>query len=617
MSATRILSLRIAVAMSTLLLTACTSGKVAGLRDVPVSQITLAEPLVAEAKLAKRIEKLRADPSRWSELAGALAEQSMVHRKLQIRGWEKEAKQAASLLELGDNSSHSYFLTRRALCFALNADGQHGGRFIKPLLVGKWSDLNKAQIYNDLADMTLSLPPSDDYVLKGLTMRLRVAGPNSLEVAESLCSLNGISPTPPEFQNQICEALQLPKSVVSKFDDLSSNRLDAQLSHLKRLNAAIDGRRTMYRDRAAQIQEKVLGPYSLKLADSLVDLGESEKLRAVSIYERHFGAESGMVHSVYSDLWRSAEGLPKRREFGKKTVMIAALQNSGQDPIRRGYVYLKNALPDAPYLDRNDPVTVLYKSLGGNPPSMTIPEIEMKFDGAGCLLDVDLLSVSTLDRIIANTGTSFDSDLFRDHMWVNGWNGSKEVFSMELPTWGGEGTEVKVIGKGRIRFSQKGAEVQGQQEVDYQWNGKRFEAVAGKPSIYDSARVDAAIEEAVNGQAFYGLRGHHAVDHDLILQALNRADDAATELFRQGNFKRAAQRLRIMFELTSDLIAEASTGSPVLCEIDDSKDDIQKWIKAWTCKNAICNVNLTEAEWKPFLDRYLIHSKYAALRQNN
>ncbi len=67
-----------------------------------------------------------------------------------------------------------------------------------------------------------------------------------------------------------------------------------------------------------------------------------------------------------------------------------------------------------------------------------------------------------------------------------------------------------------------------------------------------------------------------------------------------------------MFELTSDLIAEASTGSPVLCEIDDSKDDTQKWIKAWTCINAICTVNLTEAEWKPFLNRYLSYREQSA-----
>jgi hypothetical protein len=59
-----------------------------------------------------------------------------------------------------------------------------------------------------------------------------------------------------------------------------------------------------------------------------------------------------------------------------------------------------------------------------------------------------------------------------------------------------------------------------------------------------------------------------------------------------------------MFELTSDLVQEASTGVPVASEVDDSNDDVHKWIQAWTYNGSQCAVKLTPNEWEPCLNSY-------------
>lgn len=56
--------------------------------------------------------------------------------------------------------------------------------------------------------------------------------------------------------------------------------------------------------------------------------------------------------------------------------------------------------------------------------------------------------------------------------------------------------------------------------------------------------------------------------------------------------------------MTSDLVREASTGIPVDSSVDDSRDDAQKWIRAWTCNRSQCSVSLTPDEWVPCLDNY-------------
>jgi len=247
-------------------------------------------------------------------------------------------------------------------------------------------------------------------------------------------------------------------------------------------------------------------------------------------------------------------------------------------------------------------LTKALKALGSNPPDIKGPGTG--YDSIGWVLDVKKLSVPELDNLMASNWSSFDSDLLRDRLFLDGYKDRHEVFRMDLPTWGGEGVDVKVTGKGRLRFRQQSGGAQGYQEIDYRWNGKTFEEVSGKPGDQDARIVRSAIDDALNGICSYGIRGHHAVDHDLIKNALNRANTTAQELFKNGDAYAAADRLRIMFELTSDLVREASTGVPVASDVDDSKDDVQKWIQAWTYNGTQCSVNLTAREWEPFIYSY-------------
>ncbi len=101
----------------------------------------------------------------------------------------------------------------------------------------------------------------------------------------------------------------------------------------------------------------------------------------------------------------------------------------------------------------------------------------------------------------------------------------------------------------------------------------------------------------------------------MIANALSRANAVAEELFNRGNANAAADRLWIMFELTSDLVREASTGIPVLSEVDDSKDDVQKWIQAWKYKGSMCTVGLTEKDWQPYLNNYARYREKAGEKE--
>src|SRR6202034_2712554 len=138
-----------------------------------------------------------------------------------------------------------------------------------------------------------------------------------------------------------------------------------------------------------------------------------------------------------------------------------------------------------------------FESLGTKPPELKDPVTmnercdHLDFttsDSVGWTLDTKKLSVPEFDHLMVDTKTSFDSDLFRDQLGLWGWKGKTWEFRMNLPTWGyyeAETPPVEVIGKGRIRFRQKGFGAQGYQEVEYKWNGKSFEEVAGKPGNQD------------------------------------------------------------------------------------------------------------------------------------
>ena len=587
------------LAIGSLLLTSCASSNLSNLRDVPVSEITLAEPQIAEAKLVDQVRRLRADPSGKQELAGALAELSLVHRELgSFHDSDEEAKQAALLLEPADKSSHPFFLTRRALCFSLNQKGLHGTRVIEPLLHGNWSDLDRAQIYNDLALYAHSgeFMHDGEYAIQSLVLRTQAAGPLSLEVAESLITLVSLTGTlAPPLDKELCAKLQLPPAAARAGDGLETNT-----------------RIGMYRKRAAQIREDILGSSSPTVAGTLAGLGEDEQLRAIAIYEKLFGGESEQATMVYARLAGETKDPLKRPEYNKRAIIGSALQQAHNDPFKKAYVYLKSTLPEKQRQDRKDLLTKAFRSLGTNPPEMK--GIETVKGDCGYELDEKKLSIPEFDHLMATTETSFDSELFRDQVFLEGYNKNyRSIFRMNLPTWGGDDPQscvppVTVIGKGRIRFHQKGTDAQGYQQVDYKWNGKTFEEVVGKPGEQDAEIVKSAIDDAVNGLASYGIRGHHAVNHDLIENALSRANAAAQDLFKKGDAYGAADRLRIMFELTSDLVQEASTGVPVESVVDDSKDDVQKWIGAWTYNGSPngspCSVNLTAKEWGPYLHNY-------------
>jgi len=622
------------LAIGSLLLTSCACNNLSNLRDVPVSEITLAEPQIAEGKLVDRVRRLRADPSRKQELAGALAELSLVHRELADGpDWVKlshdsdeEAKQAVLLLEPADRSSHAYFLTRRALASQMNAQGLHGLRMIEPLVRGNWPDLDKAQIYNDLAQMIYPHFGAGDYAVQSLALRAKAAGPHSLEVAESLTTLVKVMGTQDlSIDKLLCAKLGLPTLAAIAGEDSAGvkNRISPPQSHTD--IATFNERRDECLRRAAKIREDILGSTSPQVADTLASLGEDEQLRAIAIYEKQFGRESESVTMAYSRLAGETKDLLKAQEYARRASVGSALLQAQNDPFKKAYVYLKSMLPKKQRQDRQDLLTKAFKSLGSSPPEMKDP-VTMgsghldwtTSDSIGWDLDVKKLSVPELEYLNVGTSTSFDSDLFRDQMSLVGGKGKSYVdteFRMNLPTWGRYGTmspdrvgPVTVIGKGRIRFLQKGTDAQGYQQVDYKWNGNTFEEVAGKPGDQDAEIVKSAIDDAVNGLASYGIRGHHAVNHHLIENALSRANAAARELFKNGDAYGAADRLRIMFELTSDLVQEASTGVPVESVVDDSKDDVQKWIRAWTYNGSPngspCNVNLTAKEWGPYLHNY-------------
>jgi hypothetical protein len=551
------------------LLTSCASIKVSNLRDVQVSEITLAEPLVAEAKAAARVSKLRADPSKKQELAGALAELSMVHRELdRYRDADEEAMQAAHLLDPTDKNSRVYFLVCRARCFLLNKKGQHGSRIIKPLLAGNWSDLDKAQIYNDLAQnwhSHVDIPYARDYALRSLVLRERAAGPHSLEVAESLNTLVSQIPDPSEpIDKALCAKLQLPAAAASTGKSIEDR----------------NNRMAICRRHVLQIQEDILGEDSQKVADHLRGFGENDELRAAAIYEKLFGPDSDSVTSTYELLAQETKDPLKAKAYAARASIGSAVQAARNDPLKMAYRELKSTLTGQPR------------------------QFHSTSDAIGWVLDNQALSVPEIDHVIASNWSSFDSDLLRNELFIEAYKNKTQLFRIYLPTWGGDRTEVKVIGKGRLRFRQEGADEDGSQEINYKWTGKTFSIVDGKPGNRDKEVVSSAIDDAVDGLGFYGIRGHHAVDHDMIKSALTRANAAAQELSKSGHPKDAADRLRTMFELTSDVVSEASTGVIDNSEGDDSKDDVQKWIQAWTSNTSQCNVNLTEKDWGPCLSNY-------------
>jgi hypothetical protein len=595
------------------LVSCSSSNNPSGLRDVPVSEISLAEPLVVEPKLGAKIQKLLAEPSKRQELAEALAEQALVHHELD----EREnilplINEAIGLLKPCDTSSHAYLETRRALMVALNQQGLHGSRILLPLLKGSWSDLDKAQIYDDLA----ANPGSPEervnqgpYIVKALELRVNAAGPRSLEVAESLSTLDDVREFVP-LSKALCKKLQVPPTAFlpPRVEDTGGAMYPPQTKEGQDLEM---NRQAVCMKRVAQIQQDILGSDSPTLARTLEQCrDEADQLHAAQIYEKIYGMDSIAASRVYGRLVFSFKDSARAEEYQQKARLSSGLVQAQDNIFKKAYVYLESAAPKKQRKDRKDLLTKTYQAFGVDPPDLH--DMETRSDGVCWKLDSEKLANPELAGIVVVTNSSIDSDLGRNLLFFD----LSKSQRMYLPTFGGnyrieqgKGPSVNVIGKNKIRFREDVPAGQDFQQIDYEWNGKTFEEIASKPAASDTGKVQTAIEDALNGAPCYGLRGHHGANHDLIAQALRKANERARQLAKSGDACGAACRLRIMFELTSDLVREASTGVPVESEADDSKDDVEKWIQAWTCKKQVCQVGLKEQEWVPILRNYALYRK--------
>jgi hypothetical protein len=290
------------------------------------------------------------------------------------------------------------------------------------------------------------------------------------------------------------------------------------------------------------------------------------------------------------------------QEFRKKASIGNGLRQAGNDPFKRTYVYVKGTMPSDQRQNQQDMLTKAFKSFGSNPPDMT--DQKVGYGSFGLRLDVNKLAEPKFDELFANVGSSPDTNMFGDRLTLSGFRDKHEVLFMSLPTWGGQNVEVKVTGKGRIKFRQEDQPTFGFQEIEYKWNGKIFEETSGKAGDQDRQVVNSAINDVLNGLGFYGIKGHHSVSHELIEHALAQACASAQDLSKGGDPGDAAVRLRSMFELTSSLVQESSTGVVADPESDELKDDVHKWIRAWTFNGPQCTVNLTAKEWQPFLTMY-------------
>jgi|GEM_PF-6107312 len=562
-------------------------------------------PLVREQTLAKEVLKLRGDGSKRLKLASALAELSMLHGdanylwcchnpdpSLPRKSAQQEAREAVKLVDPSDRSSQAYFDTRRALCFALNLRGQHGWRLLVPLLDGKWSDLNKAQIYEDLAGLnrgTVGLS-SEDCAMRALELRVKSAGPHSLEVADSLVSVGSMCPARKPLPETLRQQLQLPQIVLVPGDEIGN----------------YNKTRLLYFERAAQIQEDILGSFSLQLAHTLSCMGENEQLRAIQIFEKRLGPTCSNVQLGYARLSREAKDPVKADEYMRRFELLQGLQMAGDDPVKQVYLRWKSGLSEKQRTDRQDAVTKVVQAFGVKMPDFH--KVEVRCGAVGHSLDTKKLGMQGFDRLYAGWTTGLDSELLFDQLFLDGW-GSNRSFRMRLPTWGWDANKFEVVAPGRFRFRQEGIPEQGSEEMEYKWTGKTFVLVDGKPGPHDAAVVQGAIDDAVDGIGYYGIRGHHAASTSVVKTALQRADAAAFALYKKGDARSAAERLKAMFELTSDLVMESSTGASIDAVDSDCKDDVQKWTRAWSYKGPRFSIDLTAADWDPWLQNY---EKYRA-----
>jgi len=557
-------------------------------------------PIVRERALAKEVLKLREDSSKRLELASTLAELSMLHEDfsflrccrysevcLHKQNAQREVREAVKLIDPADRTSQAYFDTRRALCYALNEKGQQGWRLLVPLLDGNWSDLDKAQIYEDLASFnrgTVGLS-SEDCAMKALALRVKSAGPHSLEVADSLVSVGSIVPARKSLPQALRRQLQIPEIVLVPGDEIGN----------------YNKTRLLYFERAAQIQEEILGDYSLQLARTLSGMSEKDQLRAVQIFEQRVGPTCLDVQFGYARLAREAKDPIKAQEYMRRFELLQGLQMVGNDPVKQAYLRWKSGLSEKQRNDRQDAVTRVVQAFGAK-----MPDFQKMGVGSGAVghpFDTKKLGMQGFDRLYAGCTTGLDSELSFDLLYLDGW-GSKRSFRMRLPTWGRDANKFEVVAPGRFRFRQEGTQEQGFEEMEYKWTGKTFVLVDGKPGPHDAAVVQAAIDDAVDGIGYYGIRGHHAASTEVVKTALQRADEAALALYKKGDARSAAERMKAMFELTSDLVMEASTGASIDAVDCDCKDDVQKWTRAWSYKGPRFSIDLTAADWDPWLQNY-------------
>jgi len=603
------------LAMALLLLTSCTASKVSSLRDVPVSEITLAEPQIAEPKLVAQIKRLQADATKKQELACAIAELSLIHSKMGRTGdASKESKQADKLIDSRDVTSRAYFLTTRARAFVLLSGGKSGSEvseMLEPLEQGgHLSDLDKAQIEDDMAQFAATDPADTNvydsaswYGSTALGLRANAAGPHSLEVAESLCTLGSLAAD--SLAKDLCTKLQLP-AIVSKSDG-DDERTSSEV------------RAVIFLERAVKIRQDILGSTSPQVAAALTELadayadrdGEQSKkssdalLQAASIYEQRYGPNSSQATSTYAALAAHTENPMKAKEYAKKASVAAALQDAGSDPFKQTYVFLKSTMPEKDLQNRDDFLTKAFTGLGANPPE--IKEQEPPTKAAAPVTEFEIedakkLSVPQIDKLTGEQTGDYQ-------LTVLGFKNGRKTCHLILPSCGSPRNEVKVIGKDRILFHQDGADGQGYSETEYKWNGKKFVEDGAKSGDQQEEAVKEAIDEAVDGteiECVAAINMQMHVEHDRILDALKRGHDAAQELFEAGHPKLAAERLHVMFASTFFLVSDAALDDQL-----NSNDEAKKWIQAWSYDSERVTIKLTPQEWGPYLNDYAYYCQQA------
>jgi len=600
-------------------------------RDVPVSEVTLAEPLLAQSKLSSEIQKLRSEHADKEKLACALAELSVVHSQIgSYTEATQEAEEAQKLFTITDKKTHTSFLIRRALAWSqFNAatipdaesaqslsDLEHMGKDAQIYQASHWldeiesdtkEDRDKAQVENDLAVMWGAqdgwLANVRDRAEASLDLRVRFAGANSLEVAESLCTVSRTAPS--AFDDELCKKLRLSDTAASE-----------EKSSWKE-------RSVMCLERALAIQKQVLGEESVHVADTLVALDRAYDLsgdgksslkllqEAVAIYEKQFGSRYKKVPIIYSILAQQSSDPKQSSEHQAKVQFLLTLQSPGKELGKDLYALLKASLSGQDKEKKQAFLDRAFTALG-HPEVTTNADAQSSSDNSSVdtasqvqdfgIEKAEKFSVPQIDKLKAEKTED-------NQLCIEGYKGGKRVLRQSIATWGSPNMDLTAVAKNKIEFVQYGADMQGREATTYKWTGHEFTEEVTKDTNPDRENFDGAINDALNGKGVeegiacrcLGLY----VDHESVLTSLSRARLVAHKLFKAGKSADAANRLHDMGELTCGMVRSTN-----IFNDDTTKDDAERWISAWMYQGEN-SVDITPFEWAPFVNDYAYYRQQA------